>query len=239
MSSPLRELPGHQTIKAMHQLEWRYQTLQEEFEEAMSYEDPSIGEHERTFHFSRRDELYEAEKLLHHYLAGYYTYWRQVMTVGHATNDGECRGRIKNEREKHDEQPNARIARGLRMYVQKENVLPILLYQSKHDDTAPKWAISKDDVYRDGLYDPDFEHYFGSVDGQIIFPYEVIEKNWGTVESLHESVKDLVFTHMEDELEEYKERLQTMDEMSQEIPIPPIIDEFLSTADPFSDDAFR
>lgn len=235
MSTPLRELPGYGVLQAMRRLEWRYETLEDDYQDVMDHSDPSVGEHEWTFQFSRRGELYDAEKLLHHYLSGYYTYWRQVMTVGHATSDQECRGRIEALRDRHDEEPSARITRGLRMYVQKENVLPLLLFQSHHDDTTPKYAINKDDIYRDGLYDPNFDHYFGSVDGVCIYPYDVIEENWGLVTDLHEGVKELIINYMEEELTEYRDRLRVMDNVSDDLPSH-VVDDFLPETDPLADE---
>lgn len=235
MSTPLRELPGHQALQAMRQLEWRFQTLQEDFQEASAHEEPVLGAHDHTFQFSRRDQLYEAEKILHHYLSGYYTYWRQVMTVGHATGDPECRGRIEGLRSQHDDKPSARITRGLRMYVQKENVLPILLYQSDHDNESPRYAINMTDIQRDGLYDPNWEYYFSSVDGACIFPFKVLESNWNELQSLHSDVQDLVRDQLEEELEEYKDRLEQLEEVSEDVPLTDLMEDILPTEDPLAD----
>lgn len=239
MSGPIRELPGHATLKAVRRLEWRYQTLKDDYEAAMSIQKPELELHERTFQYSRRDQLYQAERLLHHYLSGYYTYWRQVMTVGHAVDNAECKGRIEHLRNQHDEKSSARITRGLRVYVQKENVLPLMVYQSDHDDTAPKYGITKDDIQRDGLYDPSFEHYFGSIEGMCIFPYEVIERNWNEIKSLHKSVKGLVETQMEEELEEYQSRLEDLDEVSEDIPLTDVMEQLLPSEDPLGDSLFQ
>jgi len=239
MSSPIRELPGHAALKAIRRLEWRYQTLNDDYEAAMSIQQPELELHERTFQYSRRDQLYEAERLLHHYFSGYYTYWRQVMTVGHSVGDPECKGRIERLRNQHDDKPGARITRGLRVYVQKENVLPLMVYQSDHDDTAPKYAVSKADIRRDGLYDPSFNHYFGSVDGTCIFPYEVIEANWNLVESLHESVKELVKIQMEVELEEYQSRLEDLEEAAEDVPLTDLMEQILPSEDPLPDVFFQ
>lgn len=236
MSNPLRELPAYDTIQAVDQLKWRYHTLKDDYEEAMEYREPELGELTQEFHFNRRDQIYEAEKLLHHYLAGYYTYWRQVMTVANATGDKECMGRIENERNEHDKRPSARITRGLRMYVQKENVLPLLVYQSDHDDTTPKYALNKNDIRREGLYEPSYDHYFGSVDETCIFPYEVIEENWKAVTSLHESVTELIQTHMEEELNEYKKRIQALDDVSEDLEFTSFLEKFLSSSDPLGRD---
>jgi len=238
MSTPIRELPGHSTLKAWRQLEWRFQTLKEDYQEASSYGEPKLDMHSHTFQYSRRDQIYEAEKLLHHYLSGYYTYWRQVMTVGHATDDMECKGRIKSKRDSHDKKPSSRITRGLRMYVQKENVLPIMLYQSDHEEDTPKYAISLEDVKRSGLYDPSFEHYFNSVDGICIFPYDVIEDNWSELESLHKSVESLLKEHMEIELKEYRDRLQDLEDVSDDLPLSEFMKALLPSEDPMGDSLF-
>lgn len=236
MSTPIREHPGHKVIKAKRQLEWRFHTLEEDFDDAMALQEPQLEEQERAFHFSRRDQIYEAEKLLHHYLSGYYTFWRQVLTVGHATEDPECRGRIEKLRSQHDENPSARITRGLRMYVQKENVLPLLIYQSDHDDSTPKYAINKNDIQRDGLYDPNFEHYFGEVDGVCIFPFEVIEQNWRLVNSLYSRVIEKLSEHMDDELAEYRDELEELDDAYDRLPYTDILEELLPLNDPLEDD---
>lgn len=238
MSTPLREFPGREAIQALHQLEWRYHTLKEDYEDAMDHREPPEYGLEFTFQWQRRDHLYEAESRLHHYLAGYYSFWRQVMTVGHKTEDPEITGRIENRRSQHDEEPAARVTRGLRMFVQKENVLPLLLYNSNHDDTTPKFAISLTDIDREGLYDPSFSHYFESVEGKLIFPFEVLESNWSLITELHQSVKDLVRTHMETELEDYRNELEALDEVSAEI-VHPLLQDILPTVGSFDEELFE
>lgn len=160
------------------------------------------------------------------------------MTVGHATDDIECKGRIENKRDTHDDKPSSRITRGLRMYVQKENVLPIMLYQSDHERDTPKYAISLEDIRREGLYDPSFDHYFGSVDGICIFPYDVIEENWSELESLHNSVENLLKQHMETELTEYRDRLQDLEEVSDELPLSEFMKALLPSENPMGDSLF-
>lgn len=211
---------GKEVIEALQRLEWRLETLEMEFQDVKSLEEPDLGIDKRARRFERRDQLYEAERKLHNYLSGYYSYWRLVMSVGHATGDDECAGRIRSVRNEHDEKDCARIVRGLRMYVQKENVLPLLVYISAHDSSTPKYALNKDELFREDFYEPNFEHYYGSVDGKLIFPFEIIKENMEAVRDLHEDVNSLVETYGDDEIEEYKEQIRELRKIEEEHVLP-------------------
>lgn len=229
MSAPIRGMPGRKAFEALQRLDWRFQTQKDDFQALMDLKHPEFNPHNRRSQFEQRGELYDAERKLHHYLAGYYTYWRLVMTVGHATEKPECAGRIEAAREEHDERPAARIVRGLRLYVQKENILPLLIYMSDHEEHSPRYALNKDELEIGGRgYDRDFDFYYETIDGPILFPFETIEDNWRAIESLHEEVISLVEEHMEDELDEYEERLEGLRDVRDEIVIPEFRDLLVS-----------
>lgn len=233
MPKPTRNMPGRKTFEALEQLDWRFQTQNDDFQSLMDLKDPEFNLQNRRSQFEQRGQLYNAERKLHHYLAGYYTYWRLIMTVGHATEKPECTGRIKAARKEHDKKPAARIVRGLRVYVQKENILPLLIYISDHEGTSPHYALNKNELKIGGNgYDRGFDYYYGTIDEAILFPFQIIEDNWQALESLHNNVISLVEEYMEDELDEYRRRLGDLHEVSDEFLIPGFRDLLLADDDP-------
>ena len=228
MSVTIRELPGREIVEALQQFEWRFQTLQSDYQELQEVRNPSPDDSAVQHQYANRNHIHEAERRLHHYLSGYYTFRCLTTTLAESAPDPECEGRIKHRRNQFIDERNSRAVFGMRHYVQHHNILPVLVKMSSLSDGFPKYAINKmelkmgDHDYQvpsmvadEDDYETGFDYYYEFVEDICIYPFEVIAENWGEVESLRDDVYGLVRTHLSEELEEYLEQLQTLMEHRQ------------------------
>lgn len=216
MAVPLRDLPGRNLIQEIQRFEWRYRTLRDDYVDVLKVKSPP--KHSvRKRQFSNRDHLYEAERRLHHYLSGYYSFYCLVTTIAEATTEPKCGGLIKHQRHKFADFSTTRTVLGLRHYIQHENILPLVIWQSEHSDRSPAYALNKEEIEMGEGYNEGFEYHYGNINGPVVFPFEIIYRNWPVVRVLRERIRHLLKTYHSSELLEYKQRLKEMQERWDEI----------------------
>ncbi|WP_148860784.1 hypothetical protein [Natronococcus pandeyae] len=125
------------------------------------------------------------------------------------------------------ELPTSRVVFGLRHYIQHENILPLVIWQSSHSSDSPAYALSKQELQMGEGYHEGFKYHYGTIDGPVIFPFESIRENKPAIEVLRQRVRILIKKYQSDELLEYKERLEEMqvvwDEITEEQGISPLV----------------
>lgn len=230
MSVNPRELPGREVFESLQKFEWRYQTLKQDLDELRQVNSPEPGSTVSQHRFTVRSNLHEAERRLHHYLSGYYTFKCLTTTLAETSPDPEFGGRVKHRRDQFQTEESTRIILGLRHYVQHHNILPLLVGMSSLTKDGPWYVINKRELkfddfeYREpqlGIdiedYDPWFDYYYEGVDDICIYPFFTIEQNWSEVETLRENIYELARELLSDEIEEYIAQLEELTEVREEL----------------------
>ena len=230
MSVRPRDLPGRDVLQSLQKFEWRFQTLEQDLENVLASSDPNAGESAIQPRYTNRNELYDAERRLHHYLSGYYTFKSLTTTLAKSAPNPEFAGRVKRRRDHFANNETSRVILGMRHYVQHHNILPIIIKMSSISEERPRYAISKQELemadfdYRIpqmtldlSHYDDGFNYYFEAVDEVVIYPFMEISRNWEEVESLREDVYELARSHLEEEIEEYVDQLRELMRMQEKL----------------------
>lgn len=245
---PLRpqELPGRDVFESLQKFEWRYQTLQSDYQALEEVNSPEPGATVSQHRFTVRSNLHEAERRLHHYLSGYYTFKSLTTTLAENSPDPEFGGRVKNHRDEFATLESSRIILGLRHYVQHHNILPLLVGMSNLTSEGPWYVINKRELrfddfeYREpqlvvdiGAYDSWFDYYYEEVEGICIYPFSTIRENWAEVEELRDDIYTLAREHLDEEIQEYIQQLEELVEVREELrEEQDIVDELLEEAGP-------
>jgi hypothetical protein len=66
-------------------------------------------------------------------------------------------------------------------------------------------------------FDDWFNYYYEGVEGVCIYPFEVLDRNWGSVESLREDIYELARENFQSEIEQYVEELSVLLETREEL----------------------
>lgn len=246
MSIRPRELPGREVFESLQKFEWRYQTLKTDFEALQEVNSPDPEDTISQHRFTVRSNLHEAERRLHHYLSGFYTFKCLITTLAEDSPNPEFGGRVKNRRDQFATDEDTRIILGLRHYVQHHNILPLLVGISSLTKEGPWYVINKRELkldsfeYREpqlvtdiGDYDPWFDYYYEGVEGICIYPFYTIQENWTEVEDLRNDIYTLARECLDEEIEEYIEQLEELVEVREELREDhDIVDELLEEAGP-------
>lgn len=230
--TPLRELPGRRAAEAKQQFNWRFQTLSENFQNLREVQDPSppvVRDHQ----YKRRGQIYEAERRLHNFLSGFYSFYSLVSTVANVCTENPHTSRIIGVRKQWDNLSSSKVVYGLRIYIQKENVLPLLIKQTNHSEEDPYFVLNKQELHVENKYRGNgLEHHYGHIEGSYIRPFKQIRNNWPAIEALREHVLYLLDKFMGEEIEEYKERLRELRELRDKH-VPPELVSLLEPTDEF------
>jgi hypothetical protein len=216
---PLRDLPGREIALTLQRFHWRFETLKEDYDLLMAVRKPRPIL-TREARYSRRDHVYEAERRLHHYLSGFYSFYSVVTTVANLCSELEHIGRTKNERDQYDQLPSSRVVLGLRTYIQHEDILPLLVKFSEHSDETPLYVLNPEELHMGQGYNEGFEHHYGHLDNPHLRPFAQVEENWPAVIALYEAVRSRIKRYLGEDLQEYEERLEELEEIRDKHVLP-------------------
>ncbi|WP_127341326.1 hypothetical protein [Halorubrum sp. 48-1-W] len=230
MSIRPRELSGREVFESLQKFEWRYQTLKSDLNELKKVNSPEPGGTVSQHRFTVRSNLHDAERKLHHYLSGYYTFRCLITTLAQSSSNPEFTGRVKNRRDEFSTEESTRIILGLRHYVQHHNILPLLIGMSSLTEDGPWYVINKRELRLDDFeyrepqlvldiddYDRWFNYYFEGVDGVCIYPFYIIESNWKEIQLLREDIYELARDLLSEEIEEYIQQLKDLISVREEL----------------------
>lgn len=222
--TPIRDLEGRSLIQALNRLSWRFETLEQDYKELMEIKTPSLPENSRNHRYEGRGKLYEAERRLHHFLAGYYTYTEIIETVANASVEESGERAVDSQMGRYSASDESSEIMGLRIYVQHKDILPILIRESSHTEGPPRIAINKEELQMDEGYRSGFDYHYGHIQGNCLYPLQTIKDHWPEIEALHEDIVDTIKTHNEDHLDEYESRLRELKDIRDEFVIPELRD---------------
>jgi len=226
MISPPRDLPGRDVFESFQKFEWRDETLKADYERLAEVDDPTPDDTVSQHRYTVRSGLHDAERSLHHFLSGLYTFKSLTTTLAADSPNPEFQGRVKDRRDEFALEESTRVMLGLRHYVQHHNILPLLIKMSAFERTGPRYVINKRELRLDSFqyqepqmvrevpdYDDWFDYYYEGVDGICIYPFEQVEACWEEVEELREDIYELGRIHLDEEIDEYIERLSELQEL--------------------------
>lgn len=220
--TPIRELPGRDLIQAIDRLSWRFETLEQDYTNLMEIQDPTLFGEQRTHRFKKRGQLYEAERRLHHFLAGYYSYDQLVETLADTSIEQSGHDAIYGRKGQYDQLDRANEIMGLRIYIQHNDILPLLVRNSEHSEDTPRFALNKSELEMSGddEYYEGFSRHYGHISGTCLYPFQTIDEHWPEFRSFHEDIVDAVKDKNQQHIEEYQSRLEELEEIRDEHVLP-------------------
>lgn len=225
-----RELPGRDVFESFQKFEWRFETLETDYERLQEVDNPEPDNTVSQHRYTVRSGLHDAERQLHHFLSGLYTLKSLTTTIAEDAPDQEFGGRVKDRRDEFAQNESVRVMLGLRHYVQHHNILPLLIRISAFERSGPQYVINKRELRLDSFeyrepqmvrdveeFDDWFDYYYEGVDGICIFPFEQAESCWVEIEELRDDVYELGRTHLDEEIDEYVEQLSELQDVRQRL----------------------
>lgn len=222
--TPIRDLPGRSLIQAINRLSWRFETIKQDYEDLMEIRKPSLFEQERDHRFKKRGQLYEAERRLHHFLSGYYSYQELIETVAETSVENAGRDAVYSKRGTYNQLNQANEIMGLRIYVQHNDILPLLVRNGTHSKESPRFVLNKSELHIDDGYHKGFSHHYGHISERCLYPFRTVEQHWPEIESLHEDVINEIKDKNEQHLQEYESKLSKLEDIRDEKVIPELHD---------------
>lgn len=212
----LEQHQAREVIEGRRKFQWRFATLNNDYRDLLRLGELPVAP-ERNVNQQLEDQgyVFEVERRLHHYLAGLYT----LLEVHQTIQDGvgqEYRNDLSDIEDRFRGVDSSRILLGLRHYVQHENVLPLQPHNSSLERQSRLVVLLSDLSMQDG-YQDGFEAHYGPLDDPYCQPISLVDDNWPHVEALFEDTMEVIQSQSEEELEEYQQLLERVEELNKEL----------------------